>query len=90
MAEWIKAIVKNVRVGTQIQEGNHVDGFINSMKVLVGNIIYVRRYAGEDNWYISETPDASFNWHASWLSFNSKHKIKKKKIKKLELGDDNE
>jgi poly(3-hydroxyalkanoate) synthetase len=65
----MKAIVKNITNGTQIEDADHRDTF--RMEYLIGKEVLVEPKKDCKDWFMGDEPksDEMWNWHRSWLEF---------------------
>jgi hypothetical protein len=72
----MKAIVKNIPIGTTADIDGLDDDFTEDMAKLIGREIEVEPLEGYSGWYISHYVEAfthNWNWHESWLEFVEEH-----------------
>jgi len=62
----MNAFVKNIPIGTIVEDGLKKDSFEQKMAKYIGKVVDVEIYP--DNW--CSVKGNRFNWHKSWFEFN--------------------
>jgi hypothetical protein len=66
----MKAKVKKIKVGTDVEDEGVADVFVAGMAEEIGKIINVKRFSAYKNWYIR----GNYLYHKSWLTFIKEEK----------------